>query len=87
MARAPKQTVVPIGERIASLDAAFTAHAAADAASYAAITAALAMIQTDVSEMKRQQSRQKGFVAGVIFVVSALWGLVVVALKFLPIKP
>lgn len=31
-------------------------------------------------------SKSKGFIGGVVFVVSALWGIFLVALKFLPSK-
>ncbi len=82
---APKST--PVGERMAALESAFSAHAASDAAAFATLGVTLTEIRESLSDIKAQQNRQKGFIGGIVVVVSAIWGLVAMAVKFLPLKP
>lgn len=51
------------------------------------VTAQLAANSTVLSDIQRQMSRQKGFIGGIVFVVSAVWALAIAAMKFLPIRP
>lgn len=54
------------------------------------ISAVVAKLESNSAvlvQIDQKLSRQKGFIGGVIFVVSALWALALAALKFIPVKP
>lgn len=53
----------------------------------AAVMSRLEANSAVLADINGKLSKQKGFIAGVIFVVTALWGVVAMAVKYLPIKP
>lgn len=40
------------------------------------------ILMGELNELKRQAAKQKGFIGGVIFVVSAIWAVVLAIFKF-----
>lgn len=82
MARTAK--LAPAGERLAVMEAMFTAHAAADAVALGELKAGVAGLHEKLDGIEKRLSKQTGFVAGVASLASLLWAVVAVALAYWP---
>lgn len=71
----------PHAERLASIEAAFDAHTAQDAREFATIATTMATQTQALAEINRKLDKQKGFIGGVVFIVSAVWAVAVFVVK------
>jgi hypothetical protein len=72
------------GERLASMEATFAAHAAADALAFAELKVQVAHTHTLVEKLTDQVSRQRSFIGGIVFTVSAVWAVVLAFIAYWP---
>lgn len=75
------------GERLAVLESVVGAHDQRDREHFEQLAQAVSRINDRLDSIDAKLSKQKGFLGGVVFVVSALWALALAAMKFLPIRP
>ena len=74
----------PANERLAVAEATLAAHVVADREMHDRIFEKLDELGKAVEVVRLQQGKQKSFVGGVVFVISALWAIAIVVLKFTP---
>lgn len=72
---------------IARLEEQLVAHETADSKMFDSLTAQLSALNVTVSEIDRKLSNQKGFFAGVTFVISGIVALVATVINYIPWKP
>lgn len=85
---AAKRTKQPgVAVAIARLEEQMVAHEAADDKTFTNLIAQLDALSKTVNEIDRKLSNQKGFFAGVTFVISGIVALVATAISYAPWKP
>ena len=69
---------------IARLEEQMVAHEIADTKTFTHLEEQLAALTASVNEINRKLSNQKGFFAGVTFVISGIVALIATAVNYLP---
>jgi hypothetical protein len=68
-------------ERLAVLEAEFATHDESDQEHFSRMTTAFDSINKRLDGIEEKLNKQKGFIGGVVFVVSAVWAVAVMLLK------
>lgn len=79
--KAPSPRADTMPARVAVLEAQVAAHETSDAEHFAELRGAFARIDQRLTAIEEKLTRQKGFLGGVVFVVSAVWGVIVLFVK------
>lgn len=77
-----KTTVNPHGERLASIEAMFAAHASADAVAFAELKAQVAATHALVEQLGANVNKRTSFVTGVVFAVSTIWAVIIAGVMY-----